>query len=261
MGTTPALFIGHGNPMNAIEPSRYADAWYELGQRIGTPRAIVCVSAHWFIGATAVTAMSAPRTIHDFYGFPQELFEVRYPAPGSPELAEEIIDAVQPTWCGRDEDSWGLDHGTWSVLQRMYPDASVPVVQVSVDATKSVHDHVALGAQLAPLRDRGVLVVASGNIVHNLRMVQWSAGDTGFEWAHNFDDAARDILTTDPSRFGALEDHAAYHAASPTPDHFWPAAYLAGLASASGETCRVEIEGYVAGSLSMTSYSLGLPEA
>lgn len=255
----PALFVGHGNPMNAIEPNRFGDAWEELGRRIGQPEAIVCVSAHWFIAATAVTAMARPRTIHDFYGFPQELFDVEYPAPGSPTLAGEIIETVKPTWCGRDEDSWGLDHGTWSVLNRMYPSAEVPVVQISVDASKSIDYHVGLGAQLAPLREQGVLIIASGNIVHNLRLIQWQMDEAGFDWAHDFDDSAREVLTHDPSSFARLEQHSAYRAASPTPDHFWPAAYLAGLASAAGETCDVVVEGYVAGSLSMTSYALGLP--
>src|SRR5215212_5904439 len=178
----PAAFLGHGNPMNALDDNRYTRAWRAFGQAVPRPRAILVVSAHWYINATAVTAMRRPRTIHDFFGFPQRLFDVDYPAPSLPELAEEVSDAVHPTWVGADVDSWGIDHGTWSVLVHACPDAE-----------KDLDYHLGLGAALAPLRDRGVLVVASGNIVHNLGGMDRRLADEGFDWARRFDDGAREL--------------------------------------------------------------------
>ena len=252
----PAAFIGHGTPMNALDHNRYTEAWRSFAEAAPRPRAILAISAHWYINATAVTAMSAPKTIHDFFGFPDELFAVSYPAPGDPELAEEIIDVVKPTWIGRDLDSWGLDHGTWSVLVHMYPDAAIPVVQLSIDASKPFEYHVALGAQLAELRQHGVLIVGSGNVVHNLGILQWDQPDAGFDWARDFNETARRLMTQDPGEITRLRDHHAFRLAVPTPDHFIPLLYLAGLASAAGQGAEVLVDGYAMGSLSMTSYTL-----
>lgn len=254
----PAAFFGHGNPMNALEVNRYSAAWREFGRSVPRPRAILVVSAHWYIGATAVTAMPRPRTIHDFYGFPQQLFDVRYPAPGLPELAEEISDVVHPTWVGADVDSWGIDHGTWSVLTHAFPDADIPVVQLSINAFKPFDYHLDLGARLAPLRERGVLVVASGNVVHNLGGVDPRLADEGFDWARRFDDAARETVQDAPTEAARLDGHRDFDLAVPTPDHFIPLLYLAGLAGAAGDRPDVLVDGYAYGSLSMTAYTLGL---
>jgi 4,5-DOPA dioxygenase extradiol len=255
--TMPAAFLGHGTPMNALDRNRYTKAWRAFGSDIPRPRAILVVSAHWFINATAVTAMSRPKTIHDFYGFPDELFAVDYPAPGDPDLAEDVADLLEPTHVGIDTDSWGIDHGTWSVLVHAFPDADIPVIQVSINATKPFEHHIALGARLAPLRDRGVLILGSGNVVHNLRRIDWSQPDAGFDWARRFDDETASIMTSRPTDIASLEHHELYEVAAPTPEHFIPLLYLAGLASVTNETAHVLVDGYAMGSLSMVSYTLG----
>lgn len=253
----PALFMGHGSPMNAIEDNGYSRAWAKLGRELPTPKAILCVSAHWFIGSTVVTAMPKPRTIHDFYGFPQPLFDVEYPAPGSPELAERVAELAKPDWVGLDRDQWGLDHGTWSVLTHLFPDADIPVVQLSINAMKPFDYHVQLGARLAPLMDEGVLVLGSGNVVHNLREVQWKAPDHGEAWAKRFDEAVTAQMAEDPAALERLTGHADFTRAAPTPDHFLPLAYIAGLAAAHEGGAQPIVEGYSMGSLSMTSYAVG----
>ena len=258
--TMPAAFVGHGSPMNALELNRHTAAWRDFGRSVldsaGRPRAILAISAHWYINATAVTAMARPRTIHDFYGFPAELFDLQYPAPDLPDLAGEIADVVEPTWVGADLDSWGIDHGTWSVLVHAFPDHSVPVVQLSINAYQPLDYHLELGAKLAPLRERGVLILGSGNVVHNLGAMDRSVPDGGFGWAQRFDDAARAQIVDDPAGAVLLSEHNDYRAAVPTPDHFIPLLYFAGLAAAQGGRADLLTAGCAYGSLSMTSYTL-----
>jgi 4,5-DOPA dioxygenase extradiol len=252
----PAVFFGHGSPMNALEENRYTQSWSAFSASVPRPRAILVVSAHWYINATAVTAMPRPRTIHDFYGFPKPLFEVEYPAPGSPELAEEVAEIVKPQHVGLDEDSWGIDHGTWSVLVHAFPKADIPVVQLSIHALADFDFHVELGARLAPLRERGVLIAASGNIVHNLRALNWKQPDASFDWARRFDEAARALLTDKPHAAASLRNHSDYLRSAPTPEHFVPLLYIAGLAGAANRPLEVLVDGYAYGSLSMAAYTL-----
>jgi 4,5-DOPA dioxygenase extradiol len=252
----PAVFIGHGSPMNTLESNRYTRTWRTIGERLPKPRAIVAVSAHWYFGATAVTVMQQPRTIHDFYGFPPELFAFQYPAPGAPDVAAEVIEAVKPLWVGADREQWGLDHGTWSVLAHVYPDADVPVIQLSINALKPMKYHLDLAARLAPLREKGILVLGSGNVVHNLGMIDWSNADAGFDWAQRFDDAVVDRLAHDPRDILSVTSHPDYARAVPTPEHFIPLLYVAGLATSSDKPCAI-LRGYAMGSLSMTCYAVG----
>jgi 4,5-DOPA dioxygenase extradiol len=256
----PALFIGHGSPMNALESNRYTQAWRELGASLPRPRAVLAISAHWYMGASAVTAMATPRTIHDFYGFPPALFAFQYPAPGAPEVAAEVADTVKPTWIGLDLDHWGLDHGTWSVLAHMYPAADVPVVQLSINALKPLDYHLDLGARLARLRNAGILIVASGNIVHNLRRIDWNRRDDGFDWAHRFDGAVSEQLALDPANILRTLEHEDFPLAVPTPDHFIPLLYIAALGDAM-QPLQPVVRGCCFGSISMTCYGVGIEAA
>ena len=242
--------------MNAVEHNRFTEAWAAFGESIPKPRAILAVSAHWYIGHTAVTAMSEPKTIHDFYGFPQNLYEIEYRAPGNPDVANEVAHLLDPTWVGLDQDSWGIDHGTWSVLVHMFPAADVPVVQLAIDSSKNIAEHVEIGRRLNSLRESGVLVLGSGNVVHNLRMIDWSGPESAFDWNTEFDSLVREIMQSSPERIVDVELDRNFPRAVPTPDHFLPLAYVAGIAAEAGTTAKVLVGGPQFGSLSMTCFSV-----
>jgi len=255
----PALFLGHGSPMNVLEENRYTKVWQHLGAILPRPRAILTVSAHWYTRGTAVTAMSNPRTIHDFGGFPQALFDVRYPAPGSPALAQQLIELLSPVEVRADRE-WGFDHGSWGVLAKMYPDADIPVVQLSVDGTKPAEWHFELGRKLAALRDEGVMIVASGNVVHNLRMLRWQDTETAYPWAENFNQFVQDNLHFQ----GAAEDHPLVNfmqhpdalLSNPTPEHYLPLLYILG-SRMQDEAISIPVEGMEMGAISMMSVQVG----
>lgn len=253
---TRAAFLGHGSPMNALERNRYTEAWKDFGAAGPKPRVVLMVSAHWYIAATAMTAMAQPRTIHDFGGFPQALFDVRYPAPGMPALVEEVAELLRPTPVLADARQWGLDHGSWSVLRHLYPAADVPVVQLSIDTRLTPAQHFELGLRLATLRQRGVMLMASGNVVHNLRAIDWQRPGAVFDWARDFNEHARELITTRPEDAATLIEHPDYARAAPTPEHFLPLLYFAGWAVGSGSKPAVLVDGYAHGSLSMTAYTL-----
>ena len=253
----PAAFLGHGSPVNAVEQNRYTEAWSRLGARVPRPRAILCISAHWYVNDTRVTAMTRPKTIHDFYGFPRELYEVDYPAPGDPDVAGEIAEVLKPAAVRLDTQSWGLDHGTWSLLVHAFPAADVPVLQLSIDARQPMDYHLALGSRLAPLRKRGIMIIASGNVVHNLKCIDWRRPDAAFDWNRRFDEAAREIMVSNPAQVLRLQDHDDFSRAAPSPEHFIPLLYVAGLADAARLPADVLVSGYALGSLSMTAYTLG----
>lgn len=253
----PAAFIGHGSPMNALETNRYTEAWEAFGRSVPRPRAILVISAHWYINATAITAMAAPKTIHDFYGFPQALFDMQYPAPGAPEIAQEIADLLGAQAIGLDKDSWGIDHGAWSVLVHMFPKADIPVLQLSLNASQPLQYHVDLGAKLAVLREKGILIVGSGNVVHNLGVLDWRNPHSAFDWNKRFNQTAIDLMTARPENIIDLVSEPDFALAVPTLEHFIPLLYLAGIAHASAEPAQVLIDGYAMGSLSMTAFTVG----
>ena len=255
----PAAFIGHGSPMNAIEQNRWTTSWSALGSTLPPLRGVLAISAHWFIGTTAVTAMAEPRTIHDFHGFPPELSRFSYPAPGDPSLAQQVADLLDTAEVSLDLGAWGLDHGTWSVLAHLLPAANVPVVQLSVNRNLTVREHVELGRRLAPLRTQGILVLGSGNVVHNLGIMDWARPDGADEWAERFDAASRHAVEQADGMteaFCSLVDHPDAPLAVPTPEHFLPLGYLVGLASSAEGSLRPITEGIVFGSISMSSWVL-----
>jgi 4,5-DOPA dioxygenase extradiol len=259
-GTTepmPVLFVGHGNPMNAITDNSFAREWHRLGTELPRPRAVLCVSAHWETRGTFVTAMEHPRTIHDFGGFPKALYEVQYPAPGSPAVAKETSNAVSSASVGLDQD-WGLDHGCWSVLSRMFPKADIPVLQLSLDHTKSGPWHYDFGRELAALRRRGVLIIGSGNIVHNLRLVDWEHPAHGFDWALHADALVKKHIvegTHAPlARYETLGREV--QLAVPTPEHYFPMLYALALQE-KDEPISFFNEQAEMGSLTMTSFRIG----
>ena len=258
----PAVFFGHGSPMNTLEQNRYTEAWRQLGKNLPRPKAILAVSAHWYIRGTTVTAMPLPRTIHDFGGFPRELYEVQYPAPGDPALAERVRALLAPTAVAVDLDSWGLDHGTWSVLAHVYPQANVPVVQLSVDGTQPPSYHYELARRLAPLRDEGVLIVGSGNVVHNLGRIQWSEDAPPYDWAARFNTWARERLLAHDH--AALIDYASLGSDArlsvPTPDHYLPLLYVIAQ-QAEDETVSLPVDGIDLGAIGMLTVAVGLPPA
>jgi 4,5-DOPA dioxygenase extradiol len=256
--TLPAIFFGHGNPMNALQYNDWTEAWTAIGKAFPRPRAVLCVSAHWYLPATLVTAMAEPRTIHDFGGFPRELYQVEYRAPGSPELATRVQELLAPLAVGLDY-SWGLDHGTWSVLRHVYPSADVPVVQLSIDESQPASFHFELGQRLAPLRDEEVLIVGSGNVVHNLHTYAWGRHTPEpYDWAVRFEDQAKQLMTSagfDPLiNYESLGRDALL--AIPTPDHYLPLLYVLG-AKRPGDSITFPVQGIDGGSVSMLTVQVG----
>lgn len=256
----PLLFLGHGSPMNAIEENEFVQGFRSVGKKIQKPKAILCISAHWETRGTFVTAMESPRTIHDFGGFPKDLFDVQYPAPGSPNLARETQNLVQKTDIGL-VDKWGLDHGAWSVIKHLYPLADVPVIQLSLDRTRPASYHFELARELSILRNKGVLIVGSGNMVHNLGMVAWNKlnGDPfAYDWAIEANEKMKAFIL-DGNMKGLIDydkQGKAFQLAIPTPEHYWPLLYTLGLKD-KGDTITFFNDQPVGGSLSMTSVKFG----
>jgi 4,5-DOPA dioxygenase extradiol len=250
----PAVFIGHGSPMYALEPNRHTDAWTALGKRLHKPDAILVISAHWLTRGVWLTAMQQPKTIHDFGGFPETLFQIQYPAPGSPALAQRVQSLLTQAVV-LEEHEWGIDHGAWSVLRYLYPHADVPVVQLSLDGSLSAEEHYTLAKQLAPLRDDNILILGSGNIVHNLRLIDWGSDVVPLPWAMEFNQFFKSqILANQHSPL--LDWQGAGDAARlsiPTPEHYWPALYPLAL-QGSGEQVEIITNGIEMGSISMLSF-------
>jgi 4,5-DOPA dioxygenase extradiol len=255
----PVLFVGHGNPMNAITENEYVTGFREMAKQLPRPNAILCISAHWETRGTQVTAMEFPKTIHDFGGFPRELFEVQYPAPGSPELAQQTKELITSTDVALDM-RWGLDHGAWSVIKHFYPNADVPVVELSLDQTQTPQYHYDLGKQLAVLREKGVLIIGSGNMVHNLRMVAWNRLDIpfGFDWALEARAKMNSLILAGNHRplIDFRSQGRSFDLAIPTPEHYLPLLYVLALQQRD-ETVHLFNDSPVGGSLSMTSVHIG----
>jgi len=256
----PILFMGHGSPMNAIEDNVFSQKWLAMGKEIPKPKAVLCISAHWLTKGTQITAMEHPKTIHDFGGFPKALFDVQYNAPGNPELARQTKELIKSTNVGLDHD-WGLDHGTWSVVRQMYPDANIPVLQLSIDYNQPASYHYQLAKELASLRKKGVLIMGSGNMVHNLGMVAWdkmNEPDFGYDWAIEMNEKfKKDILD---GNHEALINYQNYGIAGknaiPTPDHYYPLMYILGLIE-KNEKVTLFNDKVLMGSLTMTSVKVG----
>jgi 4,5-DOPA dioxygenase extradiol len=256
--TMPVIFLGHGNPMNAIQDNGYTKAWARLRTEIPRPEAILSISAHWYIPQTAVTAMPAPRTIHDFGGFPEALYQAQYPAPGAPSLANRVRDMLSPVSIDLDYQ-WGLDHGTWSVLSHIYPDADIPVVQLSIDWTKPPDFHYKIGKMLAPLREEGVLIMGSGNLVHNLHAYSWSRHPVEpFDWAVRFEKRVKELLsyTDDEPLINYMTLGKDAILSIPTPDHYLPLLYVTGCRR-KDEKISFPVKGFDGGSVSMLSVQFG----
>ncbi|MFX1606224.1 MAG: 4,5-DOPA dioxygenase extradiol [Promethearchaeota archaeon] len=253
----PTLFIGHGSPMNAIENNEFTKGWEEIAKSIPKPNSILCISAHWFVPSTLVTTVEQPKTIHDFYGFPPKLYQQKYPAPGSPELAAKVSKSLMDFSIGLDL-TWGLDHGTWSVLKKMYPDADIPTIQLSIDYTKLPQFHFELGSKLDFLRDQGVLILGSGNLVHNLGAVNWKSEDSVYEWAQEFEDIITDsILNSGESVIVNFDNiRELMRKAHPSLDHYLPLLYAKGASSDSSEI-SIYNQKIIHGSISMTCFKFG----
>lgn len=253
----PALFVGHGSPMNAIELNEFSQTWQQLGKDLPTPTAILCISAHWETRGTYITAMEKPKTIHDFYGFPKALFEVEYPAPGSYKIATETISTIKTTTVEEDLN-WGLDHGCWSILQHMYPLAHIPVLQLSMNRLQNPEWHYELAKELKQLRKKGVLIIGSGNMVHNLRVMNWDTPKNGYDWANEANDTIKTLIHQEKHK-----ELTAYHKlgtavaqAVPTPEHYLPLLYTLGLKN-ENEQVHFFNDKTVYGSIAMTSLIVG----
>jgi 4,5-DOPA dioxygenase extradiol len=253
---TPLLFIGHGSPMNGIEDNEFSEHWVQLGQEMTPPKAVLCISAHWFTKGTHITAMEKPQTIHDFGGFPKQLFDVQYPAPGDPVLAKEAASLIHKTNVGLDHE-WGLDHGTWTVVRRMFPEANIPVLQLSINYTKSPQFHYELAKELSSLRKKGVLIIGSGNMVHNLGILNWNLTNSGYDWAVEMNEKFKHLISSG--------DHAplikyetlgqAAKLSIPTPEHYLPLLYTLGLKE-ENESVSFFNDKTLMGSISMTSVKI-----